>query len=77
MEMDVIGQLNPDTGEVVEYPFPYSENGMRDFFLDREGRIWWGSQPNDRVGYFLPVEGRGIVPAARAQQTSTGVLRPE
>ena len=38
---------------------------------DQHGDIY------DRVGYFLPVEGRGIVPTARASQGPTGVLRPE
>jgi hypothetical protein len=25
---------------------------MRDFFQDAEGRTWFGSQANNRVGYF-------------------------
>jgi hypothetical protein len=25
---------------------------FRDFFQDADGRIWWGSQANNRVGYF-------------------------
>jgi hypothetical protein len=25
---------------------------MRDFFLDDQGRMWFGSPANDRVGYF-------------------------
>jgi hypothetical protein len=25
---------------------------MRDFFLDPQGRMWFGSPANDRVGYF-------------------------
>ena len=32
-EHDVVGRLNPDTGEVIEYPFPHSEISMREFFL--------------------------------------------
>jgi hypothetical protein len=31
---------------------PYSDNGMRDFFLDKDGHIWYGSPPNNRIGYF-------------------------
>ena len=77
MDMDVIGQLNPDSGEVIEYPFPYAENGIRDFFPDKEGRMWWGSQPNDRIGYFIPVEGKGTIPSGREQQGASGVLRAE
>jgi hypothetical protein len=25
---------------------------MRNFFLDKDGRIWFGTPPNNRVGYF-------------------------
>src|SRR5262245_48649622 len=31
---------------------PYTDNGMRDLFLDKDGRIWFGTPPNIRVGYF-------------------------
>jgi streptogramin lyase len=43
------GRLDPATGKVVEYPVPYTDNGMRDLFLDKDGRIWLGTPPN-RVG---------------------------
>ena len=49
---DVMGKLDPETGKVTEYPMPYTDNGMRDFFLDKAGRIWFGTPPNNRVGYF-------------------------
>jgi streptogramin lyase len=49
---DVVGRLDPETGKVIEYPIPRAENSMRDFFLDGEGRMWFGSPANDRVGYF-------------------------
>jgi hypothetical protein len=41
-----------ETGKVIEYPMPYADNGMRDFFLDQDGHMWYGSPPNNRVGYF-------------------------
>jgi streptogramin lyase len=50
--MDVLGRLDPATGEVIEYPMPRPENTMRDFFRDDKGRMWFGSPANDRVGYF-------------------------
>jgi streptogramin lyase len=50
--MDVIGRLDPNTGKVVEYPYPRAENSMRDFFMDAQGRMWFGSPVNDKVGYF-------------------------
>ena len=52
MEMDTISELDPVTGKITLYPFLFPENGMRDFFQDADGRIWWGSQANNRVGYF-------------------------
>jgi streptogramin lyase len=51
-KMDVVGRLDPATGRVTEYPTPRPENSFRDFFLDDKGHMWFGSPPNDRVGYF-------------------------
>jgi streptogramin lyase len=51
--MDVIGRLDPATGHVTEYPFPHSENTMREFFLDSQGRMWFASPANNKVGYFF------------------------
>ena len=52
MEMDIISEMDPATGKIMQYPFLFSENGMRDFFQDADGRTWFGSQANNRVGYF-------------------------
>jgi virginiamycin B lyase len=51
MYTDVIGRLDPKTGKVVEYPTPYVEKGTRDMFEDSHGRMWYGAQPNSKVGY--------------------------
>ena len=48
----MIGRLDPKTGKIVEYPFPHSENTIREFFRDSEGRMWYGSPSNNKVGYF-------------------------
>jgi virginiamycin B lyase len=53
-EMDVIGRLNPKTGKVTEFPYAHPENMMKEFFLDVQGRMWYGSAPNNEVGYFVP-----------------------
>jgi virginiamycin B lyase len=50
--LDVIGRLDSKTGKVTEYPFPHSENTIREFFRDSEGRMWYGSPSNNKVGYF-------------------------
>jgi streptogramin lyase len=49
---DVIGRLDPETGKVTEFPMRYVDNGVRDFFLDKAGHFWYGSPPNNRIGYF-------------------------
>jgi virginiamycin B lyase len=51
-ELDIVGRLDPKTGNVVEFPFPHSENTMREFLPDAQGRMWWASPANNKVGYF-------------------------
>ena len=50
--MDVMGRFNTKTGEVTEYPFPHAEIYMREFFRDPQGRMWFASNPNNKIGYF-------------------------
>ena len=50
--MDYIGRLDPKTGKVIQYPFDHAENTMREFFLDDQGRMWYGTPANNKVGYF-------------------------
>jgi virginiamycin B lyase len=54
---DTLGRLDPETGKIVEYPFPHSENTIREFFRDPQGRMWYGSPSNNRVGYFYLTNG--------------------
>jgi streptogramin lyase len=37
---------------VTEYPFPQAENTLREFYLDAQGRMWFGTPANNKVGYF-------------------------
>jgi virginiamycin B lyase len=53
---DILGRLDPKTGAVVEFPFPYSGNGIRELLPDSEGRMWYGTPFNNKVGYFIPPE---------------------
>jgi len=48
----VLGRFDPKTDKVVEYPFPHSENTIRELILDSEGRMWYGTPSNNKVGYF-------------------------
>ena len=50
--MDVLGCFDPKTGQTVEYPFPHSENTIRELIPDNEGRMWYGTPSNNKVGYF-------------------------
>jgi virginiamycin B lyase len=49
---DVLGRLDPNTGKITQYPFPHPENTLRELFLDSEGRMWYGTPSNNKVGYF-------------------------
>jgi len=51
MYQDGMGRLDPNTGKFTEYPSPYNEKGTRDMFAGTQGRIWYGAQPNFKVGY--------------------------
>jgi virginiamycin B lyase len=59
---DVLGRLDPKTGKITEYPFPHSENTIREFFRDSQGRMWYGSPSNNRVGYFYLTGGNAPAP---------------
>ena len=64
--MDNLGRFDPKTGKVIEYPFPHFENCAREFFRDSQGRMWYGSAPNNKVGYFyLVTKGRGAESASK------------
>jgi streptogramin lyase len=52
MYTDVMEMLDPKTGKVTEYASPYGEKGSRDMDEDSQGRIWFGAQPNAKVGHF-------------------------
>ena len=47
--MDVMGRLDPKTGNVTEYPYVHAENMMKEFFMDKQGHMWYGSAPNNKV----------------------------
>ncbi|HVC00006.1 MAG TPA: carboxypeptidase regulatory-like domain-containing protein [Candidatus Dormibacteraeota bacterium] len=46
--IDQIQRLDPKTGKIIQYPFPYPEITMRRFWTDAQGRIW-GSSPANAV----------------------------
>jgi len=63
---DILGRLDPKTGAVVEFPFPYSGNGIRELLPDDQGRMWFGTPFNNKVGYFIPPD----APLKQMAQTS-------
>ncbi|HVB33092.1 MAG TPA: carboxypeptidase regulatory-like domain-containing protein [Patescibacteria group bacterium] len=50
--MDQLQRLNPRTGDMTQYPFPYPEITIRKMWRDAKGRVWWASNGNAAVGYF-------------------------
>jgi streptogramin lyase len=50
--LDEVGRLDTATGKVTEYPFPHSEITSREYFLDAQGRMWYATPSNNKVGYF-------------------------
>jgi len=54
----IIGRLDPKSGHVTVYPSPYTDSiNMREFFLDAQGRFWYGTTGNHKVGYFYLASG--------------------
>lgn len=47
-----LGRIEAKTGTIRQYPVPYSDALMKDFFTDSKGRLWFGSPPFNKVGYF-------------------------
>jgi hypothetical protein len=70
MEMYTISDLDPATWKITLDPLLFPENGVRDFFQNAEGRIWWGSQANNRVGYFY------LAGSSASQRAAVDAQRP-
>jgi virginiamycin B lyase len=62
---DTMGRIDPNTGTVTEYPFPHSELCAREFFLDAQGRMWYGTNPNNKVGYFYLTGKNGTLTSSK------------
>jgi streptogramin lyase len=64
--MDRMGRFDPKTGTAIEYPFPHAEITMREVFRDAQGRMWYGTSANNKVGYFyLTDDADGADPAVQ------------
>ncbi len=50
--MDILGRIDQKTGKITEFPFPHSEITIREILRDAQGRMWYGSPSNNKVGYF-------------------------
>ena len=53
------------SGKVVAYPSPYISRGTRDMWVDAQGRMWYGVQPEFKVGYLYIREQRSPMTAQR------------
>ena len=56
-EDDGDADCRPRTGQVTEFPFPHSGNMIKELSLDAQGRMWYGTPSNIKVGYFVPPAG--------------------
>ena len=64
---DVMGKLDRETGKVIEYPMPYADNGMRDFFVDaRTGAC--GTPRRPTTGSAISTSPTGSAAPTRAER---------
>lgn len=63
-DQDVLGRLDRESGKISLYPFPHPENTIREFFRDPQGKMWYGTPSNNKVGYFY-LAGKGIEHAGK------------
>jgi virginiamycin B lyase len=54
---NVLGRLNPETGEMKEYPLKTPKSGPHGLTADREGNIWYTGNFASRVGKLDPKTG--------------------
>ena len=71
---NLVGRLNPDTGEMQEYPLPEGSY-PHSVTLDREGNVWYTGNKNGTIGKLDPKTGDITVypmpnPAARDPHTA-------
>ena len=63
---DIIKRLDLKSDEIIEYPFPYAEIGIREIRPDEEKRMWFTSPANNKVGFFILPGSQEIVGEHRA-----------
>ncbi|HEV2964419.1 MAG TPA: hypothetical protein VG649_21505 [Candidatus Angelobacter sp.] len=50
-----IGELAPETGEIVEHAIPTPNSGTTGITVDHKGTIWFASKRSSKIGWFNPV----------------------
>ena len=58
MEANVIGRLNPKTGETREFPLPTPKSGPHGLVSDRKGNIWFTANYAGYIGQLDPQTGK-------------------
>lgn len=58
-DRDSLIRLDPDTGELVEYPLSGVGTQVRDIWPDGEGRLWFTQYGRNKVNSVEPIEGPG------------------
>jgi streptogramin lyase len=52
-----IGELMPETGQIIEHPIPTPNSGTTGITVDHKGLIWFASKGSSKIGWFNPVTG--------------------
>src|SRR5262245_41070458 len=57
-QANLLGRLDPVTGQVREYPLPTAASGPHGLVADRDGNIWFTGNARGYIGKLDPVSGR-------------------
>jgi virginiamycin B lyase len=55
---NTLGQINPTTGSVKEFPLPTPDSGPHGIIADRDGRIWYTGNRAALIGRLDPASGK-------------------
>src|SRR5262245_33972429 len=77
---NLLGRLDPATGQIREYALPTPGSGPHGLVADRDGNIWFTANSRGYIGKLDPVSGRVTeypMPDPRAQDPHTPVFDPK
>jgi streptogramin lyase len=63
---DIVERLDLTSHEIIEYPFPYAEIGIREIRRDEKRRTWFTSPANNKIVFLILPGSQEIVGEHRA-----------